>query len=584
MIAQRPHGNNHFSQNRRFLCLRKGLGVIFALIGASLATVGCRSPDPESAQAADAGARPDARLRDARRPPPERDPDVLGRAGPVTLDLAGLRDAVTEARILERWRHGRPPPLDALGDPRLRQRVMTQALEARIARRETARRGLTVDPARFDEMLRLAAIGHRLEQPPTPAQLEAARAVADVDAALVARFEAPAERVRRAGLDVLEGELLAAALLDAVDEATLRQAWLDAGTRVVLDLVRVPRVPATAEIDRAIRTRAAEIAAYHAEHRRLFSTPERAFVRRLLVPVAADADPASRAAAKARAEALRAEVAGGADFEAVIRREAPPREARRGGRMAVTRTQMPAAFEGPAPAPDAPGPLSPVVPVGEGWQFFRVEGRAPAVSRGLDDPRVQREIAAELLRDADDLPHAQRTAGRVAELLARDPDGAALAELVKAERLRRTTTTPVPRAGPKVLPEVGIAPALFDAAFALTPEAPVSAPMPVRQHYVVARLVSREAPDPADWPAARQAFTATWRARQRSTVIDRWLSTHLADAPLWIDRPRLAALSLADLGISDAALAASRRAHQPDAGTVDAGSVEAGAVDAGAAP
>lgn len=556
MIAQRPSSDNYFSRPSGF---RRVVGYLTFTLALSPA-VGCRSDtgagpgpgaDPPAVERAGSPGF-DARLRDARVDERARDPDVLGRAGAVTLDVAGFRVAVDEARVLEQWRRGAPPPLQALANPRLRRRLMTQALETRVVRREARRRGLAPDPTRFGEMLRLAAAGHRLETPPTPEVIAAARALPDVDRALVERFGAPAERVRRVGQDVIEAELLADALLAEVPEATLAEAWRKANTRVVLDLVRVPRVPTSGEIDRAVAERQPAITAYYRAHPRLFRSPERAFVRRLLVPVAADASPAERAAARARAEALRAEAvaAGPEGFEALVRREAPPREARSGGRMTVSRDQLPAAYAvDPATLKQGPGPLSPVEATAEGWHIWRLEARAPAVERPLNDPRVQREIAAELLREEDALPAARRTAGRVRALLGQDPDGPALKALVEEARLQRHTTEPFDAAGPPVVPVIGVAPELFEAAFALTAEAPLTSVLRVRQHYVVGRLVSREAPEPDGWPAARERFTAEWKARQRPRVIDEWLTRRLDGRPMWIDTPKLQGLTLGELGV-----------------------------------
>lgn len=529
------------------------MGVILTLAGA----IGCRAGGPsEGAPGAASDGPPDARLRDARTPPARRDPNVLGRAGPVVLDIGAFAVALDEARILEQWRTGQSPPAEALRDPRLRRRLMTQALETRVVRLEARQRGLAPDPERFEQMMRLAAAGHRLETPPSPEVLASVQALEAVDPALEARFGASAERVRRVGLDVLEAEMLADALLSAVPESASKAAWLADNTRVVVDVVRVPRVPTSSEIDRAIESRGPAIAEYFASHQRLFRTPERAFVRRLLVPVPADADPAARAEARRRAEALRAEVVAAeaqdaGAFEAVIEREAPAREARSGGRMRVGRSQMPEAFEAPLPG-EGPGPLSPVVATADGWHFYRVEGRAPAVERTLDDPRVKREIAAELLREADALTAAKRTAGRVRTLLGQSPDGEALAALVKSERLRRSTTAPFAASGPEVVPGVGLAPELFEAIFALTPEAPVTPVMTVRQHYVVARLVSREAPDPAQWSAVGARYTAEWKARRRPRVIDEWLTERLDGRPTWIDGPRLQGLTLEQMGFGEA--------------------------------
>ena len=147
-------------------------------------------------------------------------------------------------------------------------------------------------------------------------------------------------------------------------------------------------------------------------------------------------------------------------------------------------------------------------------------------------------------RVQDALPTARATVEAVAALLAREPEGAALAERVRADRLRRKTTRRFSQAGPALVPEVGVAPELFNALFGLRAVGAVSPIFTVRQDYVVARLVERTAPDPATWPAERAAFVARWRAAERSRVVDAWLSTRLQGAPLWIDQPAVERLAI----------------------------------------
>lgn len=533
-------------------------------VSAAVATVGCRGGAGSPSDAARDASPP--QVRDARAPAPERDPDVLGRAGSIALDAEGFAEAIAEARALQVWRQGSAPPLAALEDPTVRRRLLIKALEDRVVRAEIARRGLR--PERLTEALHLAAVGHRLESASTPEQRTEARALdpAALDARLEARFGVPAARVRQVVTDVLGAARFAEALLDDVDDATLRQAWLDANTRVVLDLIRVSRVPTTAEIDAAVRSRASEMAGFYQDNAVLFRAPERAFLTRVFVPVEPDASPAERAAAREKAEGLRARIVGGEPIEEVITAEAPPREVRRGGRLVVTRSQAPGAFEG------EPGRLSAVEATAGGWHVYRVDRRAAAVERPLSDPRVQREIAASLLRRDDALPSAKETAARAAALLRTAPEGAELAEWVSARRARRSTTAPFSPVGAKVVPEIGLAPALHAAAFALTPANPVTPVLTVRQDYVVARLVSREAPDPATWPANKAAFVEAWRVGEQPRAIERWLDRRLDGQPTWIDMPKLSELSMAELGITPAML----REQAPDAGAADGGAGDGG--------
>lgn len=457
----------------------------------------------------------------------------IGRAGPVTLDLDGLRVAVEEARVLQTWIGGEAPPADALESVMLRRRVLTKALETRVVRLEVARRGLTVPPDELEGLLRAAALGKGL-QPLAGPPLE------DLDARLVARFAAPPARVARVARDLVCARLLTEALLDDVDDATLRGRWADEKTTVRLDLVGIPRVPASKEIDAAVRERADAIGAWYTQHRSRFVRPERAVLSRIFVAFGPD-----RAASRAKVDGLRARVVAGEDFAAVATADSEGPNARRGGRLgALSKKQLPAGFD----VPERDG-LTPVLEEREGWAFYRTEGRLPAMSRTLDEAPVKREIAATLLREADDLPHARATAERARALLMRAPDGEALAALVATERLRRRTTEPFRRSGRSLVPSVGLAPKLFAAAFELTAEAPVSAVFPVRQAYLVARRVERVDADLAAWPAERSTWIEAWRGRQRASAIEDWLGERLRGEKMWVDMERLRALTLADLGL-----------------------------------
>ncbi len=449
----------------------------------------------------------------------------IGRAGPVEMDLEGLRDAVCEARVLQHWRSGRAPDPKALESGMLRRRVLTKAMETRLVRLEIARRGLTLPPGELDALLRRAAAGL------PPGRGGSPEAPGDLGAALSARYGAEAARVERVARDLIEARLLTEALLNGVGEAQLKRQWTRRETLVVLDLVRVPRVPSSAEIDAAVKARKAQITRRYERARVRFVQPPRRQVSRFF------------AKAKAEAHAARGAIAAGADFASRARAESKGPNARRGGVMgALSQAQLPAAFE------VALGELTPLLKERGGWAFYRVERETPALERKLDDPRVQRELAAELLREADALPEARRTAGQ-ARLLLASGDEAGLAKLVAEARLRRHTSKAFHQDGRPSVPGLGLAPELHAAAFELSPAKPVTGIFTVRQAYVVARLLSRSEADPAAWPAAREAFTKAWKARERGVAIETWLGHRLEKQPMWVDMKRLRGLSLEALGL-----------------------------------
>ncbi len=457
------------------------------------------------------------------------------------MDLDALRVAVDEARVLQTWLGGAQPPASALENVVLRRRLLTRALETRVVRLELARRGLGLPQDELRGLLRAAALG----KPPVPfsgsppGPLDGP-APEDLEARLFARFGAPVARVEQVARDLVGARVLTEALLDDRDDATLRALWVAEQTTLKLDLVGIPRVPASKEIDRATRTRSAEIEAWYEKHRTRFVRPERALVARVFVGFGDD-----QAQSRKRLDALRDRVVGGEPVAAVATEGSEGPNARRGGRLGgLSRTQLPAAFE-----VAEKGGITPVLEERQGWAFYVTEGRLPAWSRTLDDARVQREIAATLLRAADQLPHARKVAERARALLRHAPDGDGLKKLEKAERLRRRATKPFHQGGARLVPTVGLAPKLFAAVFELDAEHPVSRVFHVRQSYLVARLVERVDADVATWPAARAEWVRAWRARTRSTIVQTWLSTRLEGQKMWVDMARLRTLSLADLGL-----------------------------------
>ncbi|MCB9540437.1 MAG: peptidyl-prolyl cis-trans isomerase [Myxococcales bacterium] len=399
--------------------------------------------------------------------------------------------------------------------------------------------GLEPSAAELDALVRAAAAG----TPPRADGLPDAGAPSPGAAARAAeRLNTTPAVVREVARDLVLARLLATALVEAVPEAEVEQAWRAENSRATARLVSVPRVPTAREIDAAERTRDADITAWYQRNLHRFRTPERAEVLRLFVAAPAD-DPAARAKARAKVEALRARVAGGEAFEQVARDASEGPFAQRGGAVGlVGRKRLPLAFE------QAVGALGPAVDEPAGVAAYRVVRRVPAVDRPLSDPRVHREAAAAILEEDDTLPHARAVADRARQALTEGADGPALDALVEAERLVLETTPPFARSAAPLVPGVGLAPTLFDDLFARTPEAPVTAVHRVRQHYVVGRRLTFEAPAPDAWAKARETYAPAWRARQRGRAVEDWLQGTLKDAQTWVDVERLGAVQVPGVG------------------------------------
>lgn len=186
--------------------------------------------------------------------------------------------------------------------------------------------------------------------------------------------QAALNRAAKLGVTVSDAEL----------EARLRQlhgeGWVDddaAYRELVRSQMTVDRV---ALVDLASRARVtdSELRAYYDEHRAEYARPERVQIRQIVVPE------------RAKAEALRAELAKGADFAALARENSIAPEAPDGGALPpFARGQMPEAFDRAFEL--MPGRLSLVIESPYGFHIFLLEQRLPATEPTFDDLRVQLE-------------------------------------------------------------------------------------------------------------------------------------------------------------------------------------------------
>lgn len=188
-------------------------------------------------------------------------------------------------------------------------------------------------------------------------------------------------------------------------DARLWALWQDThdSARVTYAAFRPELIP-----DSAVKVSDAEVSAYYDKNRKSFERPGRAVVSLVSIPRAVTA--ADTAAARQRAEALRAEIAGGAKFEDVARREsADSGSGAQGGDLGRgPRGRFVPEFESAAYALP-PGQLSQPVATPFGYHVIRVDERK-------GDTLALRHI---LVRIGQSDSSAART-DRLADALARD--------------------------------------------------------------------------------------------------------------------------------------------------------------------
>lgn len=138
--------------------------------------------------------------------------------------------------------------------------------------------------------------------------------------------------------------------------------------------VRAPRVPTDAEL-----------VAYYDAHRDQFTQPERSRVSVILLKVDPSSTSAVWAAAQEEAKAIRARIAGGADFAALARLHSHDPSAANGGDMGyLHQGTMPEAIQAQLKGMK-PGEVSEAIRVLEGVVLLRLEDRQAATLRTLDE-------------------------------------------------------------------------------------------------------------------------------------------------------------------------------------------------------
>ncbi len=282
-----------------------------------------------------------------------------------------------------------------------------------------------------------------------------------------------------------------------------------------------------ADVQAWIKEHQAEVdAAYEKDKHRYTGLEKTVHARHILIKVASDADDATRNAAKAKAEALRARAAKGEDFAKLARTQSEDTgSAANGGDLGWNkRGKMVAPFDDAQFALKA-GELSNVVETRFGYHVIKVEG----VREGdvpLDEAKA--EIALEQLKSARAEQMAEAAAQQTAQELA---DGTTIDELEK--RLAKEKEIGGDRALAPLVKETrpfgrGDAPisgidnsAVVRAAFELTEDKPLLAATKAGDSWVVGRLESRQrASKDAFAGADERRLTDAILRRKREEIVD----------------------------------------------------------------
>jgi hypothetical protein len=469
----------------------------------------------ESGEAGDrsAGESSGPRIVHPDGPAPEAQ-TVLASGGEVEVTLADYEAFLQRSRLFAP-KGAAEVSAQRRANPRLQSNAVRSLLEAKVLDREFERRQMEISD---EELREFVASDRRLrrysgilgdgEGADAGGGVELPEGLGREDLVAVARR-------------VLKRRRLQEAFVADIEEEEIWQAYRARRDRARIAYVEAPNSPTPEEIDRFIEESGqgdgSPIAAYFREHRARYRHPRMAEIVELR-PGSDDgevADKLERAARmmeegtdpKAVAEKLGLEHAG-KGF--VVRRENPEAF---GGEVGSTGFQT-----------DGPG----------GAYAWRVVGERESKIPELDRP-LRREVASDLLQQSvvesvrerlDPIIAAMSSVEVGEDGVVAESDLKPVRRAAKAEELSVETTDFFGRANGGSVPGLGLAESLVDAVLGRTMEQPVvDEPVLTRGRAVAAMLLERQTPTRDKFEDEKETFAEKYRRRQRSTAIQRFMST-----------------------------------------------------------
>lgn len=445
----------------------------------------------------------------------------LARSGALVWGDREALLGIRHQQLWMHWEHTDPPPVESLDDMMVRRRAIIEAIERELLVQEAKRRGLSLS---LEELRRWTYEQIPGGDRPTFEgldQLIRARLKLKAEGSLGAFWQA-AERVALV-------ERLRERLTAELSEAEGREVWRTRGRLLGLQMLLIPRVPTSDEITQATRTLQVEMRTYYDKHKQLFSQADRA----LVTPVFFSGGKGERERLQLiEVQRLLTEGQSLADLKAqyptLQTREKQSLSARLLPKQSVLK-------EGEVTRPRV---------TRYGWTIYQLHKVFRGYTRSFEERSVQRECASAVLIEKDQLKHAREVAMRGRELLKHGSDES-VRSWAKANRAHLKLPAPFYANPNQIIPMLGTAPALHDQLFTFKVGG-VSEVTPVRQSYVIIKVVSRQEQSAA-WEDARGDFMQTWRAERARKLLNEWLSKTLEGQPRWVSSSRLKALDLSPL-------------------------------------
>jgi len=402
----------------------------------------------------------------------------VGKVNGESVDSRTFQAAVQQAIDARQRQTGASLSLEEVAQ--VRDQVWDQFVQDYIFRAEYARHGIRATAEEVAEAIKSQPLRELAQNPEfqTDGQFDQAKYQRWLQSSAGQSFVPLLEDRYRD--EIMRGKLIRGVIGDIyLSDAALWERYRDEREMIRVGILEVN--PATAVSDDAAPVSAEEVESYYGAHPDEFKRPRAAYLSFIALPRLPDASDS--AAALTRARALRDEIAGGAPFADVARREsADTVSGKNGGELGeMNKNAIDSSFA--AAALSLPlKTLSQPVRSGFGWHLLEVESRNgdTFTARHILVP-IEVAGAHRLLLD--------RRADSLEQLAAERLEQSALDSAATALKLRVQAAGPVVQGGAVLNPETGRIPDASIWAFQAKPgeQSPV---LEAERAYVVARLDS----------------------------------------------------------------------------------------------
>jgi peptidyl-prolyl cis-trans isomerase D len=375
---------------------------------------------------------------------------TVGKINGERVDARAYEQAVQEA--INRRQQESPAQLGLEDYAAIRNEVWEQFVQSAVLEEEYRRRGITASDDEVVEAMRTSPLPEFLQVPEfqTDSQFDLAKYQRWLGSSVAQQYLPLLEAQYRD--QVQRGKLLRVVTADVyLSDAALWERYRDRNETVKVALTAI--VPDNEVPDSAVRLTDAEVSAYYQAHKDEFKRPRTAYLSYVALPRLPNAS--DTALARTRADSARREIAGGAPFADVARREsADSASAAKGGDLGEwTRGTMDPAFDSAAFAL----PLNRVSePVLSRFGFHLIE-----VTKRRGNKASGRHILFPIEVDGAHRDSLDAQADSLEEIAAEQESGAALDAAARALRLPVGRTLPVQegtkaQVGNLAVPDAGV--------------------------------------------------------------------------------------------------------------------------------